>query len=235
MDREIILLTDGDLPHSGRFTECRMSRASKNRDTSACEARRNVSPCPSSHVFGRGDGMSDIVQMASFGRKNRRKLRVHPLVFEADRSARVWQQLARRTRGRMVRVPSPAAIEVALPALVSRSIKGLFARNVTTGNQTQDLLGEDRSHFTGELQLQQGANDVEIRVESERGLSGLFRFRVYSEPGYLKHYLAELRDENESLKSARDTLVEDARSQGKAKQIERQRKLEIEIPAAPRR
>jgi hypothetical protein len=227
--REVVVLTDGDAPFSGRFAECDgRGRASSDEARAACEARRNLAPCPASHRFSRADGDSDAVQIASFARHVRGELVVHPLVFEADRSARMWRPLASQTNGRLVRVPGPEAIELALPSLVASRVERVVARNVTRGSESGDLLAPDRSRFAGALALVPGANDVELSVESDRGTAALFRFRVYSAPNALERFLADLRQQNRELALRAQTLDQAARD---ALAASRARSLEVE--AAP--
>jgi hypothetical protein len=198
--REIVLLTDGDLPHSGRFLDCKMARRRGSREAAArCEQRRNRSVCPASHRFRRSDGASDQIQLASFVRRARRDVDVHVLVFERDRPARPYRSLAQRTGGALVRVASAAAIEAALPALVARQIRGVWARNLGTGDETPNLYDPSTHRFDGVLPLAPGANDVELRVESGRGVASLYRYRVYSLPGALGHFLEALRQQNRDL------------------------------------
>ena len=236
VEREIVLLTDGDLPHSGRFTNCRsVGRQRGTRARAACEARINRTPCPASHRFTGADGSSDLNQLAAFSRRVRHRVRVSPLVFEPDRKARSYRNLARRTRGRLVRVPSAQAIEAALPALVSGRVARVVVRNVRTGRTSEDLLAADGRGIAGEVALAPGANDIELRVESEGGLAGLFRFRVYSEPGHLKRYLERLRGQNRELE---DRVGERLGSPDSPVSQQRDRRLEIapdRAPASPAR
>ena len=148
--------------------------------------------------------------MARLGRRIRRRMRVSPVVFEQDRRARPYRLLAEDTGGKFVQVPSAQGIEVALPPLVAGRIRGVFARNASTGDSTGDLLTGDVSTFRGALPLAAGANDVELRVESDRGTAALLRFRVYSADGYLSRYLAGLRDRNQALQERVDGLADEA-------------------------
>jgi hypothetical protein len=232
--REIVVLTDGDAPFSGRFLDCDGDRRSLSDEAeAACEARRNPTRCGASHTLSRADGSSDMVQIASFARRVRGELTVHPLVFETDRTARSWQQVASRTGGRLVRVPGPAAIEMALPSLVSSRIRGVVARNATTGASRADLLQHDRERIAGALALAPGANEIELEVESDRGTAALFRFRVYAAPAQLERWLAELRARNLELEAHAREL--DAAARGT---LERARERDLEVapeptPAAP--
>jgi hypothetical protein len=231
--REIVVLTDGDAPFSGRFLDCDgAGRSLSDEAEAACVARRNPSPCPANHTWSRADGSSDMVQMASFARSVHGELSVHPLLFETDRTARPWQQVASRTGGRLVRVPGPEAIELALPSLVSSRIRGVVARNTTTGAARSDLLQADRARFGGALALVPGANEIELEVESDRGTAALFRFRVYAAPAQLEHWLAELRARNLELEARAQGLDDAAREQ-----VERARGRNLDlvpeaIPAA---
>jgi hypothetical protein len=209
VEREIIVLTDGDLPHSGRFAECDGPGASRvPGGEQACRERRNRSVCPARRELRASDGASDLAQLAIFTRRTRGELRITPLVFEPDRAARVWEQVARRTGSRLVRVPSPRTIEGVLPALVSNRVRGVRAHNATTGETSGELLEPHGGRFAGALPLAPGANDVELRVEGDSGLAALFRFRVYSEPGYLEQQLAFLRDRNHALQARARQLGE---------------------------
>jgi hypothetical protein len=202
--REIVLLTDGDTPHSGRFTRCdRGSREARER----CETRLNRSSCP----VGVGGTRSDEVQMARLGRRVRRKVRISPVVFEHDRRARPYRLLAEDTGGEFVQVPSAQGIEVALPPLVAGRIRGVYARNLANGAESGDLLTKEVSTFEGTIPLVRGANDVELRVESDRGTAALMRFRVYRVEDHLPRYLADLRERNRELQTRMDGLVDEAR------------------------
>ena len=206
VERHVVLLTDGDLPHSGRFLSCRGKRGEAK---AACEARRNQTRCPAQRRLRLADGRSDLKQLARLRRKLRKKLVISPVVFEADRRASEYRRLAEATGGRFVQVPSAQGIEVALPPLVAGRLDGVRARHLGTGEETPDLLGSDGA-FAGELGLTPGPNDVELRVESDRGPAALFRFRVYSAPGALERYLARLRERNRSLESRAERLVREA-------------------------
>jgi hypothetical protein len=231
--REIYVLTDGDLPHSGRFLDCSQVRRRGGKQAQArCEARRNQMVCPVSKGFRHTRGRSDLVQLDTFGRAVRRKVDVYALVFEPDRAARAYQKLTRVTGGELVRVSSAQAIDVVLPALVGRRIRGVFARNLRTGRETEDMANPQRMSFQGELPLLPGANDVELRVESDRGTAALFRFRVHAAPNHLSSYLEVLRLRNRDLEAKAADLLDEARRQ---RSLLKRRSLEIQIdsPAAP--
>ncbi len=222
--REIFLLSDGDMPHSGRFTDCSFARKRRGKKAEAsCLARRNQTRCPASRVSW-GAGRSDWVQLLAFARHVRRELQVQPLVFEPDRAARVYRELAQSTGGELVRVSSPQAIDVVLPVLVAGRVQAVFARNEHTGHETPNLLQPGGSGFRGALPVRPGANDVELRVESDRGTAALFRFRVYVEPRYLERYLTQLRERNRSLELEVAEIVAEGR---KRSQDTRRRSLEL--------
>lgn len=209
IEREIVLLTDGDLPHSGRFTNCSRRRSREARER--CERDLNSTPCPAERSMPKR-GRSDLVQLVQLARRVRRNVRVTPVVFEPDRRAHAYRNLARDTGGQFVQVPSPQGIEVALPALVAGRVQAVRARNVTSGAETADLRGADGSAFAGDLPLVEGANDLELVVESDRGIAALFRFRVYAAGAYLPHYLEQLRARNRSLEGQARELVDEARA-----------------------
>lgn len=206
MASEIVLLTDGDMPWSGRFGGCRRLRGDARE---ACEERANQTVCPASQKLASND-RSDLVQLERFARKQRRRLRVSPVVFEADRRAASYRKLAEDTGGTFVQVPSVQSIEVALPPLVAGRIERVVAHNPANGVTTGDLRGADGLAFEGSLPLVPGANDVELTVESDRGPAARFRFRVYAAQGELDRYLAGLREGNRALERRTRVLTEEA-------------------------
>jgi len=224
VEREIFLLSDGDLPHSGRFTDCGLIRKRRGKQAEAsCLARRNQTQCPASRVSF-GAGRSDMLQLLAFARRVRREVTIYPLVFEPDRAARAYHELAQRTGGVLLQVSSPQGIDAVLPVLVAGRIQGVFARNERTGDETEDLLEPGGLRFRGELPVRPGANDIELRVESDRGTAALFRFRVYAEPRYLERYLAQLRERNRSL----ELQVAEVAAEGRRRTPDvRRRRLEL--------
>jgi hypothetical protein len=209
VEREIVLLSDGDLPHSGRFSDCARARGGARE---RCEAQQNRSPCPAERRLRLADGRSDPKQLDRLARRLRRKLRISPIVFEADRSARAFRRLAETTGGTFTQVPSVQAIERVLPPLVAGSIAGVRARNLRTGASTGDLQTDVPGAFEGRLPLAPGANDVELEVRGADGPAALFRFRVYVVGDYLERYLAELRQRNRALELRDQALRERTRS-----------------------
>jgi hypothetical protein len=213
--REIVVLTDGDAPFSGRFSE---------------HTQQNVSPCPASHRLSRGEGASDPMQMVRFARRLHRDVTVTPLIFEPERRALPWRQLADHTGGALVRVPGPAAIDAVLPALVASRIERVVARNATTGATSGELLQADRARLVGGLELAPGANDVELAVESDRGTAALFRFRIYSAPDELPRALAEMRERNRALEVRAASIDEAARA---ARAAAHERALDVRTDSTP--
>lgn len=175
---EIALLTDGDLPHSGRFTACRQRAPAARSD---CERRRNRTPCPASHRFLSRDGLSDVVQLERFARRARGEIEVNTLVFDPLRPARHYRELARATGGALFRVSSAEALDGWVAALLGRRIRGVYAENERTEERTGDLLDADTGRFEGSLGLAPGANDILLTVEGSTGPAALHRFRIYSE------------------------------------------------------
>jgi hypothetical protein len=215
--REIFLLTDGDLPHSGRFTDCRAVGRRGNKSARAvCESRRNTKPCPASHRFLTRNGYSDEIQLERFGRRARKDLTVYPLVFDPTRSSRPYRELADVTGGEFFRIPSGEALEAALAALIARRVLSVHVSNERTGERTADLLDPTTGHFEGVLSLAPGPNDVLLTVEGERGPAALYRFRVYAEPDYLQRALADLRRENGRLEERADRLRESLATRGRS-------------------
>jgi hypothetical protein len=200
MAREVLLLNDGDLPHSGRFIDCRMAARRGGRYArNVCESRRNPHPCPASRWFRERDGFSDEIQLERFARRARGSLTVYPLVFDPTRPARPYRDLAAATGGGIFRVPSAEALEDALPAVLSRRVTGVYAQNERTGERTGDLLDPKTGGFDGVLPLALGANDVLLTVEGDRGPAALYRFRIYAAPNHLNRVLADLEAENRKL------------------------------------
>jgi hypothetical protein len=236
MEREIFLLTDGDLPVSGRFFDCTLpARRGGKSARATCEARRNTQPCPATHRFRTRDGFSDPIQLERFARRARSQLRVHPLVFDATRSARLYRELADSTGGTLFRIPSAEALDATLPALALRGVRSVHARNERTGVHTADLLDRTTGRFEGALPLADGPNDVLLTVEGQHGPAALYRFRIYAEPDHLRRSLAELRIENRELAHQLGRLRERSPS---AEPVRRSRSLEIRAspgssPAAP--
>jgi hypothetical protein len=227
LSREVLLLTDGDLPHSGRFSDCRQ-RSKEGRK--ACRARANRSPCPARHHFRERDGYSDLVQLERFGRRAKGHLSVYAVVFDATRPARPYLELAEVTRGELFRVPSADRLESALPALVLRRVRSVRARNERTGEETTDLLDPATGRFEGRLVLAPGANDVLLTVHGESAPVAIHRFRIYSEPSHLERVLSELRERNRELELTVES--NDATSPGATAR----RRLAIEpepLPGAP--
>ena len=75
VEREIYVLTDGDLPYSGRFVDCRRARRRGGQDAEqACKSHRNPTRCPVAmrYVVGR----SDLAQVDVFAAHAGRELRV---------------------------------------------------------------------------------------------------------------------------------------------------------------
>jgi VWA domain-containing protein len=216
--RQIVILTDGDAPVSGRFQD---------------GPARNASACPASHSLGRGDGPSDPLALLRFARQRHGDLIVTPLVFQPERRALAWRQLADKTGGALVRVPGAEAIDAVLPALVASRIQRVFARNLTTGRDTPELRSGASLALDGQLELAPGANDVELRVESDRGLAALFRYRLYSAAGEPERALAELRAHGHELERRAAAGEDAARAELEAA---RRKRLELEAgppPAAP--
>ena len=157
---------------------------------------------------------------------------MYPVLFEADRRARLYEELASTSRGELVRVRSAASIEAALPALVSRGIRSVYARNETNGAETGNIYDAEITSFEGVLPVVLGANDVELRIQSDRGTTGLFRFRVYVAPGHLEGYLAELRERNQGLEVRAEELADQMRGLAKSPKRSVAVSLEDAAPAA---
>lgn len=187
VEREVVLLTGASVPYSGRFLRC---SGLPGDDDATCRRAERVSDCPATHEFTRLDGFSDLAQVASFARQVRGALVVTPVLFGDDRDERLYAEVARRSGGSVVRVSSASSLQALLPALVTRRVRAVVARNRSTGARSSDLLGADGRSVSGELALAPGPNDVELSVLGDRGVAALFRFRVYSLPDGLAGHLS---------------------------------------------
>jgi hypothetical protein len=213
---EIVILTDGDLPFSGRFTDCGAPHYRSRDAEAACHASLNRSPCASSHPFDPADGRSDVAQLFSFVRDVRGRIRVFPTVFRLKRPPRFLREIATYTGGHAVSVASDAETESALLGLLehagdSLEVRGVYVRNLRSGEATENLLEANGTDFTGALPLAPGPNDVELRIESDLGEVGLYRFRVYAAPDAAGDYLARLLEANRALERRLEDLLEEAR------------------------
>jgi hypothetical protein len=225
-EREILLLTDGGWPFSGRFIDC-STAAQRGRDAEQeCELRRNWTPCPASHAFHPWEGYSDLAQVSLFLARAHGRIRVHPLVFTHERPTRGYAELAALTEGKARRVRTAEAIAETVTGVIRRRMEAVIAQNRSTGEVTKNLLkGEDLS-FDGMLHLLPGANEIELRVESTSGRVGLFRFRIYAEPRHPEHFLSKLKRQNQELEDKLKQIVHEG---GALNWIEGDRTLEIEL------
>jgi hypothetical protein len=200
---EILILSHGDLPDSGRFGDCSAHR--NIVDLRACLERLNDTPCPSSHTFRARDGRSDVAQLFAFAREARiEDIRVSPFLFQLEHPPRFFRELARHTRGDLAKLVSLDGLETSLSSVLSRNaravwLKAVRARNLKTGDVSANLLADDWRHFEGVLALAPGANDVEVSVETSNGTWGVLRFRIYSAPTALEDTLAKLQGKNSTL------------------------------------
>ena len=136
-------------------------------------------------------------------------------------------------QGGAVEVPvveADSSIDAVLPALVASRVTRVVARNVGTGAETGELRQAGGAELRGMLPLAPDANEIELAVESDRGVAALYRFRVYSAPGALERALAELRTGNRALEVRAGELRDAARA---AQQEAQRRALEIRADEAP--
>jgi hypothetical protein len=230
--REILILTNGDLPFSGRFTDCGAPRFRDEASRRACRETLNLSPCAASHRFDPEQGRSDVAQLFSFAREARGRVRVSPLLFQLEPPPRYFRELALTTSGQAVGIASEMAIEHALSELFEKgqpplAIQGVFARNLHTAEETENLLEAGGIDFAGTLPLEPGSNDVEVRIESDRGRIGLLRFRVYAARDPLRDFLTRIGDANRELEEHLDELIDDTRTQMRA--VSAPRELEVTL------
>jgi hypothetical protein len=224
--REIVLLTDGDLPYSGRFLDCGSARKRGAKAEAECEERRNRTPCPASRVLDGLTASSDLVQLSAFARQAYGHVTVYTLLFAPERPARGYRELALLTGGEAVGVSSAQAIEQMLKAVVSSRIDSVVAYNQRTGDTTGNLLQPGTLTFDGPLPLLPGANDVELRIGSALGTMGVFRFRIHAAKAHMQQYLSKLKKRNDELEEELRRIVHEG---GELKLSEGNRQLQIEI------
>jgi hypothetical protein len=219
--REILLLTDGDLPFSGRFTDCDAPWYGRPSERAACLASLNASICPASHELRSTEGRSDVAQLFSFVREVRGEFPVFPVLFRLGRAPRFYRELARYTGGQAFQLGLDHGVERAISSFLEMErhqvqIVGVFAHNLQNGEATENLLGPNRSDFSGALPLNPGSNDVELRVESAGGPVALFRFRLYAVADPSQGYLRRLREANHDLERRFRGLVDGVRKRMRA-------------------
>ena len=225
-DNEIVLLTDGDLPHSGRFLDCSARRSERERRV--CMARRNRTSCPApARVRSKGRS-SDLRELNRLTRLFAGRARVSPVVFQASRRTNAYSRLARGTRGTAIEATSIGALTTALGPSVLGRVDSVLAQNLTSGTRASDLLGPD-GVLSGALPLVAGANDVELFVDAGMGRSARYRFRVYSASREVEEYLQALRSRNLALQARLDALQGEARRRSSARRATRR----VEVVAEP--
>lgn len=225
-DNEIVLLTDGDLPHSGRFLDCRRQR--RTRERRLCEARRNRTSCPAQVNLSRTGRSSDLRQLDRLAGRFAGRVRVSPIIFQASRRTNAYTGLASRTGGTPIEVPSIAELTTALTPAVTGRVEGASALNLTTGSRSPNLLA-DGGLLAGELSLAPGPNDVEVSVDAGLGRRARYRFRVYSASREMSAFLDGLRSQNQSLRVRLDRLQAEGRDRSKR----RRRTRRVEVVALP--
>lgn len=235
---EIVILTDGDLPFSGRFTDCDASHFRARAERAACLATINRSPCPASHRFDRSQGRSDVAQLFSFVREMRGRTRIFPLLFHPKRAPRFFRELATHTGGEAIPVASEAEIDVALSQLLNPErdaiqVRGVYARNLSSGEESANLLDGNGADFAGTLPLVAGANDVELRIESDLGDAGLYRFRLYAAPDPVGDYLSRLEETNRELEQRLEELVDRAQRRLRRPPATRDVDIAVDAPDPP--
>jgi hypothetical protein len=225
-DNEVVLLTDGDLPHSGRFLDC--SRQRRPRERRVCEARWNRTSCPAQMRLSRTGRSSDLRQLDRLAGRFAGRVRVSPIIFQASRRTNAYTGLASRTGGTPIEVPSIAELTTALTPAVTGRVEGASARNLTTGARSPSLLAEG-GLLAGELSLAPGPNDVEVSVDAGLGRRARYRFRVYSASGELSAFLDGLRSRNQVLR----VRLERLKAEGRDRSKRRSRTRRVEIVALP--
>jgi hypothetical protein len=125
--QEIVVLTDGDLPFSGRFTNCDAPQFRGEAAKATCLASLNRSACPASHRFDPAQGLSDIAQLFSFVRDVRGRPRVFPLLFRLQSPPRFFRELARYTSGRTISIGSESELDRWLLEFLNHEAPGVRA------------------------------------------------------------------------------------------------------------
>lgn len=208
VESTIVMLTDGDIPDSGRFVRC--DRTSNELSLAACQARRNTRACPAARPLLPQDG-DDRQQLALFASEVAGQVRVSPIVMDPEPAEDIYRSLAEITAGQYVEISSAEAIQYAIPPLVLNEVKAVRARNLRTKRETGNLYDPLTGLLSGEIELLPGANDIEITMQSDDGDEAVYRLRAFAAERTLKTYLEELRARNVSLALKRDKLREEAR------------------------
>ena len=215
---EVLVVTDGDLPFSGRFGACDRAGGGHPQAVARCEARRNRTHCPARHEFERTGGTSDLSQLFHFARSIGASAKLSPIYLGASRPPRFLRELARfRNQGRYGQ-PGEADVwswaDRALPKAAQRSEARLVrARNLSTEEHTENLLANNGVDFAGVLRLVPGMNEIEILAEDVEGERGRFKFRVFAATDPVLEFREHLLGQNEELEHRLGRLVDATREQ----------------------
>jgi hypothetical protein len=88
---------------------------------------------------------------------------------EAIRKTDVYEQIARRTGGRLIPIESPAAVVDHLPRISLAGLQGVSLRNATAGAVAEAMRTFPDGSFDGYLRLVPGENRIEVAARMEDG------------------------------------------------------------------
>jgi hypothetical protein len=240
---DVVLLTNGDLPFSNRFTNC--SRLTDFREQVACLRSLNHSECSSSRSPDPEDGHSDIAQLFALARTTRPRLRIFPVLFQNTRPPRFILAIASHSGGQLIRVGLERGIESAVEQLLMDDaprarVDGVAVHNLQASATVYADVQDDGSFSSG-IGLIEGPNDLEVDVRSGSEILGRYRFRVQMSQDPLSDFLTELKEDNRRIAIRGEEGAEDLREvMREVRRQDRPRDLQIAIepgdaaPSEPR-
>jgi hypothetical protein len=100
---------------------------------------------------------------------------------EAMRETDVYEQIARRTGGRLTPVESPGAVVDHLPRISLAGLESISLRNAATGAEAEALRSFPDGSFDGYVRLVPGENRIEVDARMEDGRAARAARRVVFE------------------------------------------------------
>ena len=88
---------------------------------------------------------------------------------EAIRKTAVYEQIARRTGGRLIPIESPADVVDHLPRISLAGLQGVSLRNATTGAEAEAVRTFPDGSFDAYVRLVPGENRIEVVARMENG------------------------------------------------------------------
>jgi len=88
---------------------------------------------------------------------------------EAIRKTDVYEQIARRTGGRLIPIESPADVVDHLPRISLAGLQGISLRNATSGTEAEAVRTFPDGSFDGYVRLVPGENRIEVVARMEDG------------------------------------------------------------------